>query len=412
MTRTNTTWRSLTAVAATSLLLTACGTTGGNGGGDDPTGEDPTTDVGATDGQATDGEATDGPAAGGEAACDKELAFFGALTGPAAGLGEQILFGVELAVNEYNEENPDCQVTLQQIDSQGSPDQAPSLATEAAGNENLVGIIGPAFSGESNAAGPIFSEAGLPTISPSATNPALAENGWDTFHRILGNDATQGPAAATYIADTIDAQAVFVLDDASEYGAGLARIVEENLGDTVVGTETIQAGDTDFSAVVTAVNDAEADTLFFGGYYAEAALIISQLRDGGWEGTFVVADGVKDPGYLDGAGEAAEGTIITCPCIPGDDPAVEEFATAFAEANGGEAPGTYSAEAYDATNVFLAGLESGAGDREAMLEFINNYDAPGVTKQVSFDETGEVADIHVYAYSVEGGEIVSEQEIE
>lgn len=383
MTRSTKRMRGIAALIATAgLTLSACGTTddgGGDGGSE-------------------------------SAGCDKSIAFFGALTGPAAGLGQQILNGVQLAVDQHNED-AECEVGLEEYDSQGNPDQAPQLATQAAGDESVIGIVGPAFSGESAAAGPIFAEAGLPTITPSGTNPTLADNGWDTFHRILGNDASQGPAAATYIKDTIGAKAVFVMDDASEYGAGLAEIVKSDLGDVVVGEDTIQAGDTDFSPSVTKVKSSKADTLFFGGYYAEAGLLISQLRDGGWNGTFVVADGVKDPGYIDGAKDAAEGTVITCPCIPPEDPAVAEFASAY-EADFGAAPGTYTAEAYDAANVFLAGIDEGSDERDSMLEFVNSYDEPGITKQIKFDEKGEVADIKIYAYKVEGGEIVSDAEIE
>jgi branched-chain amino acid transport system substrate-binding protein len=386
MFRSTKSWRVIAAGAASVLVLSACGST------DDGDGDN----------------AGDGGNGDGGAACDQVLAFFGPETGPAAGLGAPIINGAQLAVDQYNAE-ADCAVELIKFDSQGSPDQAPSLATEAAGDETIVGIVGPAFSGESAAAGPIFAEAGLPTISPSATNPTLADNGWDTFHRALGNDATQGPAAAKYISETVGGTKVFVLDDASEYGAGLAGIVEGDLGDAVVETDTIQVGDTDFSATVTKVTSSGADTVFFGGYYAEAALIVSQLRDGGFEGTFVVADGVKDPGFLE-AGEAAEGSVITCPCIPADDPAVAEFASAY-EGEFGEAPGTYAAESYDATNIFLDGIAEGIDNREDMLAFINEYDEQGVTKQLKFDETGEPADVHVYAYTVQGGEIVPEGEI-
>jgi branched-chain amino acid transport system substrate-binding protein len=373
-------------IAVAGLTLSACGTTdSGDSGGSEAS-------------------------SGGGAACDLTLAFFGPQTGPAAGLGEPIINGAQLAIDQYNKD-ADCEVKYDKIDSQGSPDQAPSLATEAAGNDAIIGIVGPAFSGESAAAGPIFAEAGLPTVTPSATNPALADNGWETFHRALGNDATQGPAAAKYIQDTVGAKAVFVMDDASEYGAGLAGIVQDNLGDLVVDTDTIQAGQTDFSASVTKVRSSKADTVFFGGYYAEAALIVRQLRSAGFDGTFVVADGVKDPGYLDGAGKAAEGTIITCPCIPAEDPAVADFAAAYEEAFGG-APGTYAAEAYDSANIFLDGIAQGIDNREDMLAFVNDYDEPGVTKQLSFDDKGEPSDVHVYAYKVENGEIVSDQEIE
>jgi branched-chain amino acid transport system substrate-binding protein len=382
MIRSTKSWRAAAATAAALLVLSACGTT------DDD----------------------DGDGGGGDAACDLTLAFFGPGTGPASGLGKPIIQGAQLAIDQYNED-AECEVKYEQIDSQGSPDQAPSLATNAAGNESIIGIVGPAFSGESAAAGPIFAEAGLPTVSPSATNPGLAENGWDTWHRVLGNDATQGPAAAKYIQDVVQAKTVFVMDDASEYGAGLAKIVQDELGDLVVDTDTIQAGQTDFSASVTKINSSDADTVFFGGYYAEAALIISQLREKGFDGTWVVADGVKDQGYLDGAKDAAEGTIITCPCIPATDPAVADFAAAY-EAEFGEAPGTYAAEAYDSANVFLKGIAEGIDTREDMLAWVNDYDEAGITKQIKFDESGEPTDVHVYAYEVTGGEIAGGEEIE
>ncbi|MBC2934415.1 branched-chain amino acid ABC transporter substrate-binding protein [Nocardioides sp. zg-1228] len=388
MIRSSKSWQAVAAAAVAGLVLTACGTT-----------ED-------------DGESAGGGGSGGgssEAACDLKLAFFGPETGPASGLGKPIIQGAELAVDQYNDE-AECEVELVNYDSQGSPDEAPSLATEVAGDESIIGVVGPAFSGESAAAGPIFAEAGVATVSPSATNPALSENGWDTFHRALGNDATQGPAAAAYIKDTLKAKKSYIIDDATEYGAGLAGIVEKDLGaDAVAGTDTIQTGDTDFSATVSKVVDSGADAVFFGGYYAEATILIGQLRDGGFDGTFVVADGVKDPAFLD-AGGSAEGTIITCPCIPDTDPAVADFASAY-EDEFGEAPGTYAAEAYDAATIFLDGIKDGVTDREAMLEFVNSYDEAGITKQLKFDETGEPADVHVYAYTVDGGEIVPEGEI-
>ncbi len=379
--------RGMAGIAAATLVLTACGTTeDADSGGDD-----------AADG----GDSS--------AACDLRLAFFGPETGDAAGLGKPIIQGAQLAVDQYNAD-ADCEVGLDILDSQGSPDAAPALATDVVSDDAIVGVVGPAFSGESAAAGPIFAEEGVPTITPSATNPTLADNGWDTFHRALGNDATQGPAAAKYIKDTIKASSIFVIDDASEYGAGLAGIVEKDLGDAVVGTDTIQQKQTDFSATVTKVTDAEPDAVFFGGYYAEATILIGQLRDGGFDGTFVVADGVKDPSYLD-AGKAAEGSIITCPCIPDTDPAVAEFASAY-EAEFGEAAGTYAAEAYDAANIFLDGIAEGIDNREDLLAFVNEYDEPGITKQLKFDDKGEPADVHVYAYTVKGGEIVPEGEIE
>ncbi|GAB7189720.1 branched-chain amino acid ABC transporter substrate-binding protein [Kineococcus sp. NUM-3379] len=378
----------VTPVAAIALLLTACG--GTTGGSTDP---------------------TSSASGGGGGACEGlKIGFFGALTGDAANLGINIRNGVKLAVDEHNAENADCKVELREFDSAGSPDQAPGLANEAIQDDKVLGIVGPAFSGESKVADPLFNEAGLVHITPSATNPTLSEQSWKTFFRVLGNDNTQGPAAATYIKDVLKAQKPFVVDDATEYGKGLADIVREELGASVVGNDTIQQKQTDFAATVTKIRESGADAVFFGGYYAEAGLLVKQMRDAGLQMTFVTDDGAKDDGLIQSAGAAAEGTIITCPCLPPEE-AEGTFAADYEKAVGA-APATYSAEGYDAANILLAGIADGKTDRAGLLDFVRGYDDAGVTKQLKFDEKGEPSEISVWAYKVQGGKIVTDQEIE
>jgi branched-chain amino acid transport system substrate-binding protein len=356
------------------------------------------------------GAATTGGGGGeaGGAKCDGlALGFFGALTGDAANLGVNIEQGFELAIDQFNANNPDCQVEAKKFDSQGSPDQAPALAKQAIDDSSVIGIVGPAFSGESKVANPLFDEAGLPIITPSATAPGLAEQGWKIFHRGLGNDAAQGPGAALYIDATLQAETVFVLDDASEYGKGLADQVNEALGAKVVGTDTIDPAATDFSATVTKVKDANPDAVFFGGYYAAAGLLSKQLRDAGVTATLVFGDGVLDPGYVEAGGDATEGAIITCPCAPIDKLAGgADFASAYKDAFGQDA-GTYSAEAYDAANMFLAGIASGAQDRDSLNTYVSTESYAGITKTLKFDTQGEVADVAIYASTVKDGKIVS-----
>lgn len=369
-------------VVAAALALSACG---GTSGGDDDN-------------------------AGGSKACDYKIGFFGALTGDAANLGINIKNGAELAVKQYNEKNPDCKVTLVSFDSQGDPAIAPGLAQKAVTDKKIVGIVGPAFSGESKAADPIFDKAGLNIVSASATNPALAENGWKTFHRVLGNDATQGPAAAKYIKDVLKAQKVFVSDDTSEYGKGLADIVRQDLGSLVAGSDQTAADgkQDDFSATVTKAKASGATVFFYGGYYSNASKLAKQLKDGGFKGTFVAADGVKDEGFIKGAGAAAEGAIVTCPCLPPDK--APEFAEAYKKEYNSE-PATYSAEAYDAANVFLDAIAAGKTDWADVTEFLKTYEKQGVTKNIKFDDKGEPAEVSVWAYKVQDGKIVPDQEI-
>lgn len=374
MSRSTTAWRTGALLAVSALALAACGTTGG-------------------DDDATGGDTGDG---GGD--CAATVAFLGPTTGDAANLGINIVNGAKLALDQYE---GDCDVTLTEFDSQGDPTQATPLATDIINNDAVIGVLGPTFSGESDATGPAFAEAGLVTVSGSATNPDLTTNGWETFHRIIGTDAAQAPAVASLLTGELAASQVFVIDDASEYGAGLAAGVEEGLGDTVAGTETIQQGDRDFNTVVTRVVDSGADAVFFGGYYQEAGLLVNQLRSGGFDGPFVAGDGVLDPGFVETAGgDAANNSFLTCPCGP----PTADFASAY-ETLSGQAPGTYSAEGFDVMNMYLAGLDAGNTDRASMLEFINGYDADGITKHITFDENGDIAEVTVYSYPVENGEL-------
>jgi branched-chain amino acid transport system substrate-binding protein len=178
----------------------------------------------------------------------------------------------------------------------------------------------------------------------------------------------------------------------------------------VVGTDETAADgkQDDFSPTVTKAKASGATAFFYGGYYSNASKLAKQLKDGGFTGTFVAGDGVKDDGFIKGAGAAAEGAVVTCPCLPPDK--APEFATAYKKAYNSD-PATYSAEAYDAANVFLAAIKAGKTSSADMTSFIASYNQPGVTKQVKFDAKGEPADVHVWAYKVTGGKIVADQEI-
>ncbi|MEU5564468.1 branched-chain amino acid ABC transporter substrate-binding protein [Micromonospora musae] len=346
--------------------------------------------------------------------CGNKIAFFGALTGSSAALGINENNGVKLAVDKYNKENADCKVELVEMDSQGSPDQAPGLAQKAIDDTKILGIVGPAYSGESEAAGPLFNEAGLPTITASATNPTLAQQGWKTFFRAVGNDLSQGPAAGNYIKNVIKADRVFVIDDQSAYGAGLSQEVQKVLGPAVVGTDKVQGEgkQTDFSAVVTKVKAQNVKAVFYGGYYQEAGLIRKQLTAAGVTAPLVAGDGVNDGAYITSAGAAAaEGTILTCPCQPATE-ARGTFIEEFKALNGVD-PGTYSDTAYDAANILLAGIKDGKTTREGLLEFVKGYSGEGVAASYKFVEGGELdpAQVKVWAFKVQGGKVVPDQEI-
>ena len=371
MIRSSKRWQALAVTAVAALALGACGTTNDSG---------------------SDASSDGGDSGGASPLCGKSIAFLGALTGDAGALGQNMVGGIQLALDEHNKDNPDCKVELKQFDSQGSPDTAPGLATQIVNDDDIFGLVGPGFSGESLATGKTFFEAGLPSISPSATNVTITDQGWTTWHRVIGNDDAQGTADANYLTEKAGATKVYVVDDGQDYSKGLAGKVSEVLGDAQVGSDQISVGQTDMSAVVTSVKAADADAVFYGGYYTEAGLLAKALRQGGWKGTFMSGDGSEDPAFVDVAGPAAaEGAVLSAPAAP-------------APADVG-ATGLYATQAYDATNIFLAALDDGAETGEEINDFIGSYNEDGVSGPISFDDKGDIESSSIYAYFVKDGKL-------
>lgn len=367
--------------------------------------------VGVACGGSDSSSDTTAPAATEEVTCDAPVASIGLQfpeTGDAANLGAPMLKGVELALAEYNAENPDECVTVKKFDTQGDPAKAPGVAQAAIDDETVLAIAGPGFSGESNAALPLYEAAGLAAVTGSATNSELQNNGWKVWHRILANDAVQGPGIAKYIAETLKPASVGIIDDGSDYGKGLADNVKTAVSESSVTTDTIDPKASDFSAAVTKMKNANPDVIFFGGYYGEAAKLSTQLRDAGVQSTLVFGDGVKDQaGYADTAGPAAEGAIIGCPCKDGG----AEFTAAW-QKKYNEAPGTYGAEYYDIAKLFLSIIKGGAKDRAAVLAGVKAADFAGVTKQIKFADNGEATEAGaIYMYKVVSGKITFEAEV-
>jgi branched-chain amino acid transport system substrate-binding protein len=344
--------------------------------------------------------------------CGYKLAYFGALTGSSANLGINIRNGAVLAVEQYNAKHADCTIELKQYDSEGDPAKAPGLARQLVSDNKILGVVGPPFSGESEAADPIFNEAGITTITPSATRPSLSTKGWKVFHRAVANDDSQGPAAGNYIKTVMKAQKVFVADDQSSYGSGLADNVKKILGSLVVGTDKTGADgkQTDFSSTVTKVKSSGATVMFYGGYYQNAGLIAKQLKGAGANVTMVAGDGVNDPGFIKAAGnDAAEGTILTCPCAPAAQ-AKGSFLTDY-KAKYNAAPGTYGDVGYDVANMYLQGVDKGNTTLPKMLSFINGIQYDGVANTYKFTDKGELDPslIIVWTFKVTGGQVVPDQ---
>jgi branched-chain amino acid transport system substrate-binding protein len=370
------------AAAASALLLSACG------------GDDSSSDSGSG-----------GSSGGGSVS----IGFMGAQTGPNAQLGINISNGVELAIEQHNAKSGVTQVKLIKYDTQGDPTQATNQAKKAV-SDKVVAVIGPAFSGESKTADPILEEASITNVSPSATAVSLAQNGWKFWHRVLANDDVQGPGDADFLAKTVGAKNVAVIDDQSEYGKGLADAVRKQLataGVKVAVNDSINPDASSFSSTVNKVKPANVDAVFFGGYYSAAGKLVKQLRDGGVQGTFMSGDGTLDAQFISGGGAAADGALLSCTCssaVGSTDPAVQKFATDY-KAKFNVDPATYSAEGFDATNAVMQAIDAGKTSSEDINDFVSKIDFKGVSKQIKFDDKGELANDLLFITEVKDGKL-------
>jgi branched-chain amino acid transport system substrate-binding protein len=356
------------------------------------------------------GEETGGAPEGGasEAAATVKIGVMGDLTGENSGIVIPLRNAAQLAFEEYNATNPTTKIEMVEYDSQGVPEQATALAQQAINTDKIVGLVGPAFSGESRQVGPILEEGKIPSVTASATNPGLAENGWKYWHRIVGNDLSQGGAVAEYMTRALGTKKTFVIHDNQEYSKGVADVVAKTLkdGGVTVQTDVIDPQGSDYASTVNKVKAAAPDAVFYGGYYAQAGRLLKQLRDGGVEAQFLSGDGSLDAGLAKGAGgDNADGAIVSCPCLIDPTgkagPASKKLADAYkAKFNADTA--IYSGEGYDAATAFIEAIKAGKTDAESINEYFKTIDVAGVTKQIKFAENGEPSASDVYVYLFKG----------
>lgn len=338
------------------------------------------------------------PAGDGKAKCDATtIAMAGALTGADAALGINIRNGAQLAVDEHNGANPDCKITLKTYDTEGDPQKATQVAPQIVNNKDIVGLIGPAFSGETKATGGVFSQAGLVSVTASATNPALTDNGWKTFFRGLANDDVQGPAVANYLTGTAGKKKVCVIKDDTEYGAGFAKAVIKTLGDASVKSceGDVKKGERDFSAIISTITNAKPDAVVYAGYYSEAAPLAEQLKRADSSITFVSGDGSNDPQFTALAGSSSKGAVLTCPCGPAPD----KFKVAY-ESKFKQAPGVYSVEAYDLATILMKGIAEGKTTRADLLAYVKGYKGQGLAREYEWTPKGELKSSLIWVYEV------------
>lgn len=295
------------------------------------------------------------------------------LSGGVASYGQSILEGLELAIEEINEEGIDGKkLELVKKDNKSDGPEATSVALNLLTQEKVVASVGAATSGNTIAQVEIANNNQIPIISPSGTNPDITfkDGKLNEFaFRTSFIDPFQGTVAANFASQEVKAtKAAVYIDSSNDYSKGLAAAFIDQFeanGGTIVAQEAYQTKDTDFRSTLTSLKSAEPDFIFLPGYYEEVGLIIKQAREAGLNVPIMGGDGWDSPTLVDIAGpEALNNTFITNHYSSGDpDPKIKDFVKAFKEKYSNKSPDAFNALGYD-TGYFLADAIKRAGSTD------------------------------------------------
>ncbi len=349
-----------------------------------------------------------------------KIGYTGPMTGDYSAFGIDISNAGLLAVEDAGEfEGFEYELLIE--DSQGSGEGGASVANLFVSNPDVVAIAGHTFSGSTAAAIPIYNEARLPMLSPSATRADLTQGDQDVFHRIPFTDDIQGEFAAKFLYDELGVTKLAVMHDGDAYGKGVAERVQEvftELGGEVVAFEAITPAETDYSAALNDIGAQDPEAIYYGGYYPEAAVITKDMPVAGMEDVVLFSDdGTFGETFIELAGENAEGVYAASGAPPAS-PKRAEFDAKYEEAYG-DPPGaisTFTWHGYDVVDALITAIESVAikGEdgnlyipREELIDAVNNLEGyDGLTGTLTCDG-GECNATGPNFYVVKDGEWVA-----
>jgi branched-chain amino acid transport system substrate-binding protein len=409
------------------LVLAACSSGGGSS-------------TGASEEPGESAAASDGGNGGTGSAADCDADEFGCIelaegdpivigtamviTGANESLGLDSQYGAQVA-QQMRPQIAGHDVEFNHQDDGCSTEGGTAAARALLSVENIAAVIGTSCSSAGIPAAEILSAEGIMLVSSSNTAPSLTapETHEPFYARTAHNDSIQGAAMAQFVSEVLGATTAATIDDGSAYADQLAAVFAksfaEDYGGTITAEEAISVGDTDFSGVLGNIAADSPEFLYFPIFVAEGALITQQARETpGLEDTVLGgADGILSPDWLEAAGDAAEGAVLSGPDLAFSGDFYEaEFLPAYTEVSGEDAPiSAFHAHAFDAYNMLADAIEAVAFEdggttyipRTALRDaFFATEGFEGITGTLTCDENGDCADAKISVSEVQNGEFV------
>jgi len=343
------------------------------------------------------------------------LGHVGPTSGSIAHLGKDNENGARLAVEELNAKGisiggKKIKFELLAEDDAADPKQGTAAAQKLV-DSKVVGVIGHLNSGTSIPASKIYSDAGIPQISPSATNPRYTRQGYKTTFRVVADDVHLGGTLGKYAVNQLKGKSIAVVDDRTAYGQGVADEFEKGVkaaGGKVVGREFTNDKATDFTAILTSLKAKKPDVVFFGGMDAVAGPMLRQMKQLGISAKFMGGDGICT-GELPklAAGSMGDGQVVCAEAggVEGEaKKSMEDFGKKFKAKFNAEVQ-LYAPYVYDAVNVMVAAMQKANSTEPAkflpVLAATEGY--KGVTGTIAFDQKGDIKNGALTLYTYKAG---------
>ncbi|MFV9474074.1 branched-chain amino acid ABC transporter substrate-binding protein [Advenella sp. RU8] len=333
------------------------------------------------------------------------------ITGGSAAFGKQLLVGAEAAAEAINAKGGvhGKKIKIIQGDDACEPKQAVAVANRFVDQEKVDAVVGHFCSSSTIPASEIYDEANILSVTPASTNPRVTERDLTTLIRVCGRDDQQGEVDAKFIHENLKAKRIAVINDKDTYGVGLAnatRDAAKKLGVEVVLEDGVTRGERDYNALVTKIKASDVGAVFFGGLYAEAGLLVKQMRQQGLTIPFVSDDGIADPAFVTAAGGApfAEGTYMSFLKDPRGEPAAQEVLVKLKE-KGSDAEG-FTLYSYAAVEAIAAAMEANKDvkDGTKLADWIKNNEIDTVLGRKGWDQKGDpkTNDFIIYVWNKDG----------
>lgn len=344
-----------------------------------------------------------------------KIGHVGPTSGAIAHLGKDNEYGARMAIDELNAAGiqiggKPVKFELLAEDDAADPKQAVAAAQKLI-DAKVNGVIGHLNSGTTIPASQLYNAAGIPQISPSATNPKYTRQGFNNVFRMVADDTHLGGTLGRYAVETLGAKKVAVIDDRTAYGQGVADEFEKGVkaaGGEIVEREFTNDKATDFNAILTKIKAQQPDVVFFGGMDAVAGPMLKQMKQLGLNAKFMGGDGICTGELPKLAGDGMADEQVYCAeagGVEGEQKAAMDKFRADFKAKFGIDVQLYAPYVYDAVHVMVKAMQNAdSADPAQYLPALKAISHKGVTGPIEFDEKGDIKNGALTLYTYKGGQ--------